>query len=116
LARELAMYNKIADPNKVNEGRRLRIPKKPEVLIRGEMALQSNSISPASKPMATTSRPEPALLFTMYTIKTGDILSRLSQDLLGTTRRMKELQELNRDVIKNPDRLIPGTVIKVPKN
>ena len=62
----------------------------------------------------TTKAKEPT--YAAYTIKKGDILSRLSQQLLGTTRRMNELVELNRDVITNPDRLIPGRVIRVPKD
>ena len=120
LAGELAAYNGIDDPDAVTAGRRLRVPRKAEALVRGAQPLASSP--PATPPVtdaATGGAPErpdtPATTFATYTIKKGDVLSRLSQELLGTTKRMKELIDLNRDVIKNPDRLIPGTVIKVPK-
>ena len=107
---ELAAFNNITDPNRVSSGRRIRVPKIYDLLIRGNQShtpapLVENSISPVpQKPQYAT-----------YTIKPGDMLSRLSQKLLGTSKRMHELIELNRDVIKNPDRLMPGTVIKVPR-
>ena len=117
MARELAVYNSIDNPNSVQEGRRLRIPKKPNVLLRGGVPepapmTAATPTSPAASPSAAMS----AVTYASYTIKSGDVLSRLSQKLLGTTKRMRELVELNKDVIKNPDRLIVGTVIKVPKD
>lgn len=110
LSVELAAFNNITDPNRVSSGRRIRVPKKFDLLIRGDLSrppapLAEKTIAPVpQKPQYAT-----------YTIKSGDMLSRLSQKLLGTSKRMHELIELNRDVIKNPDRLIPGTVIKVPR-
>lgn len=118
LASELAAYNGIDNPNSVNAGRRLRLPKKADVLIRGGQPLTVPVASqPTPTPAATKPQPEQqpaAPTYATYTIKKGDVLSKLAQDLLGTTRRMNELLELNRDVIKNPDRLIPGTEIRVP--
>ena len=91
-------------------GRRIRVPKKFDMLIRGNQI--PITAQPAEKTIAPVSqKPQ----YATYTIKSGDMLSRLSQKLLGTSKRMHELIELNRDVIKNPDRLIPGTVIKVPR-
>jgi len=119
LAGELASYNGIDNPDAVTAGRRLRIPKKAGVLIRGDQTLASMppATPPVTEPTAANAAgaAKPAQTYATYTIKKGDVLSRLSQELLGTSKRMKELVELNRDVIRNPDRLIPGTVIKVPK-
>lgn len=108
---ELAAFNNITDPNLVSAGRRIRIPRTADTLFRvGQSTPPPTPIPDKPKPQAT-----PTPRYATYTIKSGDMLSILSQKLLGTTKRMHELIELNRDVIKNPDRLIPGTVIKVPR-
>ncbi len=116
LATELASYNRIDDPNHVSAGRRIRIPKKTNVLIRGGTPTDFPVAAAASiNPAAPPATPPPPT-YASYTIKSGDVLSKLSQELLGTMKRMNELVELNRDVITNPDRLIPGKVIRVPKD
>ena len=110
LSVELAAFNNITDPNLVSSGQKIRIPKKFDVLISG------NQLPITGQPVEKTIAPAPQKpQYATYTIKSGDMLSRLSQKLLGTSKRMHELIELNRDIIKNPDRLIPGTVIKVPR-
>lgn len=118
LSTELAAFNGITNPNSLRAGRQLRIPRKPDVLLRGGIPGAPMETA-ASPPASNDTAPPPsaaAPTYASYTIKSGDVLSRLSQNLLGTTRRMNELIELNRDVIANPDRLIPGTVIKVPQD
>lgn len=49
-----------------------------------------------------------------YTIQKGDVLGVVSQKLTGTSRNWQRLYEANRDVIDDPDHLIPGTVIRIP--
>lgn len=51
-----------------------------------------------------------------YTVKSGDTLGEISQKLLGTVRRQHELIALNRDVLKDPDNLRAGTVLKLPSS
>lgn len=51
-----------------------------------------------------------------YTVKSGDTLGEIAQDLLGTVRRQHELIALNRDVLKDPDNLRAGTVLKLPSS
>lgn len=135
LARELASFNNIADPNNVREGRRIRIPKKPDSLLRGgnptpgitpgntpgniptpRGSTPPNAEQPTPQATPRETRTPARSQYSTYTIKSGDVLSRLAEKLLGTTKRMNELIELNRDVITNPDRLIAGKVIKVPRN
>jgi len=49
-----------------------------------------------------------------YVVKKGDTLSKIAQQQLGKAHRWKYLYELNRGVIKNPDKLRPGTKIVIP--
>ena len=51
-----------------------------------------------------------------YTVQPNDTLSEISQKLLGTMRRQHELIALNRDVLKDPDQLRAGMVLKLPSS
>ena len=49
-----------------------------------------------------------------YTVVAGDSLSKIAKKLLGNASRWKEIHALNQDVIKNPDLIHPGQVLKIP--
>ncbi|MBP7088453.1 MAG: OmpA family protein [Candidatus Omnitrophica bacterium] len=49
-----------------------------------------------------------------YIIQKGDTLSQIAYEQLGKAHRWKYLYELNKDVIKNPNKLKPGTKIVIP--
>ncbi|MFH1092975.1 MAG: OmpA family protein [Candidatus Omnitrophota bacterium] len=49
-----------------------------------------------------------------YVIKKGDTLSKIAQEQLGKAHRWKYLYELNKDVIKDPNKLKPGKKIMIP--
>ncbi len=49
-----------------------------------------------------------------YVIKKGDSLSRIAKDQLGAAHRWKYLYELNKDIIKDPNKLKPGKKIIIP--
>lgn len=49
-----------------------------------------------------------------YTVKKGDTLSDIAERVLGSERHWRRIFELNRDVLDSPDRIKPGTVIKIP--
>lgn len=48
----------------------------------------------------------------VYEIKKGDSLSKIAKQY-GTT--WQKIYEMNKDVIKNPDLIFPGSKIKIPK-
>jgi nucleoid-associated protein YgaU len=56
--------------------------------------------------------PEPA---TFYTVKSGDTLSGIAKQFYGEAGRYKELFEANQPMLKDPDRIYPGQVLRVPK-
>lgn len=49
-----------------------------------------------------------------YVIQKGDTLSKIAKEQLGKAHRWKYLYELNRDVIKDPNKLKPGKKIVIP--
>ena len=53
--------------------------------------------------------------FTMYEIKKDDTLQKISKKFYGTYRKWKKIYDVNTDVIKDPNRIKPGTMIKVPQ-
>ncbi len=53
--------------------------------------------------------------FEVYTIKKGDSLSKIAKHYYGDAMKYKELFELNKDVLKDPNTIFPGQEIKIPK-
>lgn len=49
-----------------------------------------------------------------YTVKSGDILSKIAQRELGSSKHVGRLIEANKDLIKNPDKLREGWVLVLP--
>ena len=47
-------------------------------------------------------------------VETGDTLSSIARDVLGSERRWNELFQLNRDVLKSPDVVVPGMRLRLP--
>lgn len=50
-----------------------------------------------------------------YTVRKNDTLSAIAQKFLGDFSRYQEIQELNRDIIKNVNLIYVGQVFKIPK-
>lgn len=101
---------RVGDNGSIREGVTLRIldPTQGTTPTR-ESARATNK--PASD---RTPRPTPNSM--TYTVKSGDTLGEISQEVLGTIRRQHELIALNRDVLKDPDELRAGMVLKLPSS
>ncbi len=53
--------------------------------------------------------------FSMYKIKHGDTLQKVSKKVYGTTKKWKKIFDFNQDSLKNPNKIYPGQMIKIPK-
>jgi nucleoid-associated protein YgaU len=53
--------------------------------------------------------------FDFYTIVSGDSLSKIAKRFYGDAMKYPVLFEANREIIKNPDLIYPGQVLRVPK-
>lgn len=56
--------------------------------------------------------PEPK--YESYTIKKGDTMYGIAKRTLGDPEKWKDLAYWNRDIIENPRKIYPGTVIRIP--
>ena len=57
---------------------------------------------------------QPQKHYKYYVVRKNDTLQKISYKFYGTTRKWKLIYEENKNIIKNPDRLYPGTKIKIP--
>ena len=49
-----------------------------------------------------------------HTVNPGESLSRIAKQYYGTPARWNDILEANREVIRNPDNLAPGTKLRIP--
>ena len=51
---------------------------------------------------------------TSYTVQPGDTLSGIAEEQLGDANRWPEIFVLNRETIRDPNRISPGQVLTLP--
>lgn len=61
----------------------------------------------------TAPKPEEETEF--YTVKKGDSLSKIAKFYYGNAMKYPVIFEANREVIKDPDLIYPGQVLRIPK-
>jgi LysM repeat protein len=49
-----------------------------------------------------------------YTVKSGDTLSKISQEFYGDANKYRRIFEANRDQLSDPDKIKPGQTLKIP--
>jgi len=59
--------------------------------------------------------PEPEEETEFYTVKSGDSLSKIAKRYYGNAMKYPEIFEANREVIKDPNLIYPGQVLRIPK-
>lgn len=68
---------------------------------------------------ATVDHPEPtadeAPTSVFYTVKSGDTLSRIAKEQYGSANEYDRIFEANRPMLKHPDKIYPGQVLRIPK-
>lgn len=95
---------------RVFEGARLVIPQRG-----GTVMAQAPVEAIAAKPEQAKPAQSSSGAYGSYTIKPGDTLSEISQQLMGTVRRMNELIELNKDQIQDADDIRVGMKLRYPR-
>lgn len=51
---------------------------------------------------------------TTYTVVSGDSLSKIAKREYGDAQKWRVIFEANRDLVKDPDLIHPGQVLKIP--
>lgn len=95
------------------------------VLIGAELVIPARTGSPLSIPKTQTQQTQTAQAptrqttnnerFGTYVVKDGDTLSEISQELMGTVRRMNELIKINGDQINDADDIRVGMKLRYPR-
>jgi len=60
----------------------------------------------------TVDKPEPEA--TMYTVKSGDTLSKIAKAHYGDAMKYPMIFEANRPMLADPDKIYPGQVLRLP--
>lgn len=60
----------------------------------------------------TVEKPEPQASF--YTVQKGDSLSRIAKEQYGDAMKYPEIFEANKPMLKDPDKIYPGQVLRIP--
>ena len=58
---------------------------------------------------------EPAPEAVFYTVKKGDTLGAIAKEHLGSAGRYSEIFEANQPLLKDPNRIYPGQVLRIPQ-
>lgn len=130
LAKKLAEFNKgkVGEKMSLRQGVTLRIP--PKDVLLGQAVLPENAspelsnkkpntgvtgVSP--KPTGTaggSTGAENAGAVREYVVQKGDTLGQIASKLLGSSKRAREIVQLNRGVISDQDNLKVGAKLKIP--
>ncbi len=51
----------------------------------------------------------------LYEVKSGDSLSKISKHFYGDPMRYNEIFEANKPMLKHPDKIYPGQMLRIPK-
>jgi hypothetical protein len=84
------------------------------------------SFTPASTEAASARMEEPlasyeepaeetsSQAFESYTVGKNDTLQKISNKFYGTTKKWPKIYEANKDVLRSPDKLYAGQILKIP--
>lgn len=86
-----------------------------------KLAPPVTSPAPAAAPQAKaagtgTTNAIPYAPAEMVTVKSGDTLSKIAKQYLGETSRYQEIFEANKPMLKDPDEIFPGQVLRIPRS
>lgn len=52
--------------------------------------------------------------YTTYTVQKGDTLQKISTKFFGTSKKWRKIFQANKEMLKSPDKIRPGQVIRIP--
>ena len=58
----------------------------------------------------------PDISKTMYTVKSGDSLSKIAKEVYGDPMQYPKIFEANKPMLKHEDKIYPGQVLYIPQN
>ena len=79
-----------------------------------KIILAVGNVAGVAKVEETLETPEPAAEPVFHTVVKGDNLWKISEKTLGKGARYMEIFEANRPMLKDPDKIYPGQVLRIP--
>ena len=111
LANSLAQWNGMTNANSLSVGQVISLP--PRKLL----MTQLTQIEPIVElqPVLNQQHTQPEQNETgTYTVKSGDTLGEIAQQVMGSARKLDVLIDFNREKLPNPDRLQVGMQLRYP--
>ncbi len=101
--------------NVVEEGGKLKMKGLATYTLDKELVWdQIKTIGGWESEIAADIRVEKTDIFGVYTVKSGDTLSKIAKQHLGDANKYMNIFNINKDVLKNPDLIKVGQQIKLP--
>ena len=79
-----------------------------------KVILAVGNVAGVAKVEEAIETPEPAAEPVFHTVVKGDTLWKISEKTLGSGARYNEIFEANRPMLKDPDKIYPGQVLRIP--
>ncbi len=111
LANSLAQWNGMTNANSLSVGQEISLPSRKLLmtqLSRPEQYVESQPNPIRQQGQVTQEETG------MYTVKRGDTLGEIAQQVMGSARKIDVLINFNRERLPNPDRLQVGMQLKYP--
>ena len=84
-----------------------------QITVAASTAAGPSSAAPMT-PAAPTPAAAPGQQVTMYTVKSGDTLSKIAKEQYGNAMKYMTIFEANTPMLKDPNKIYPGQVLRIP--
>jgi len=79
-----------------------------------EMVQAVMAEAPEAAAATEAAPPAEAVSSVMYTVQSGDTLSKIAKEHYGKSSKYTVIFEANRPLLENPDKIYPGQVLRIP--
>ncbi len=111
LARSLAQWNGMPNANSLSVGQEISLPSRKLIMMQLNNPVQHSTVQP--KPSEQHAQ-EVQNEHGTYTVKSGDTLGEIAQQVMGSARKVNVLIAFNKERLPNPDRLQIGMQLRYP--
>ena len=84
---------------------------RPPTIRKIDLSPKDNTVAEVT---TDTGRVDNTIKPSTYTVVSGDTLAKIAKAKLGSISKYKDIYELNKDIIKDPNKIYPGQVLKMP--
>ncbi len=81
---------------------------------REKIILALGNLAGVSQVDESLALPEPEEESFFYTVKKGDTLGKIAKEQYGDARKYPQIFEANKPMLKNPDLIYPGQMLRIP--